>query len=150
LPKRVYDRAYASFRVWGDELDPLEITSALKIPPDTQFRRGEPKLGRNRRTGKVSQYAPYKFGMWSFSSKPWVQSPRLEVHLAWFFDQLEAHAATLRELQRRYKMDFFCFASGRSTRPPTVAKSVRSRAEALGVPIEIDYYPLSAAERPTE
>jgi hypothetical protein len=80
--------------------------------------------------------------MWSFSSKRWVQSPRLEVHLAWFFDQLEAHAATLRELQRQYKMDFFCFAAGRNSRPPTVAKSVRSRAEALGVPIEIDYYRL--------
>ena len=131
-------------------MDPLKITSGLKIQRDTQNRRGEQKLGRNRRTGKVSQYAPHKFGMWSFSSKPWVQSPRLEVHLGWFFDQLEAHAATLRELQRRYKMDFFCFASGRSSRPPTVAKSVRSRAEALGVPIEIDYYPLAATERATE
>jgi hypothetical protein len=88
--------------------------------------------------------------MWGFSSRPWVQSPRLEVHLSWFIDQLEPHATTLRELQRRFKMDFFCFASGRSTRPPTVAKSVQIRAEALGVPIEIDYYPLDAAERPTE
>ena len=150
MPKRVYDQAYASFRVWGDELDPLEITSALKIPPDTQFRRGEPTVRRNRRTGKVSEYPPHKFGMWGFSSKPWVQSPRLDVHLLWFLEQLEPHAAALNELRRRWKMDFFCFASGNTARPPTVARSVRSRAEALGVPIEIDYYPHDVAERPTE
>jgi hypothetical protein len=145
MPKRVYDQAYASFRVWGDDLDPLEITSALKIPPDTQYRRGEPRVRRSRRTGKISEYPPHKLGMWSFSSEPWVRSPRLEAHLSWFLDQLEPHAKTLRGLQRRYKMDFFCFASGSSTRPPTVARSVRSRAEALGVRIEIDYYPSTAA-----
>ena len=148
MPKRVYDSAFASLRVWGDDLDPLEVTLALKIPPDTQYRRGESRVRRNRRTGKVSEYPPHKFGMWSFSSEQWVRSPRLEVHLLWFVDQLEPHSTVLRDLQRRCKMDFFCFASGTNDIRPPIPRSVRSRADALGVPIEIDYYPETAADWP--
>src|ERR1043165_10275476 len=98
LPRRAYTRAYASFRIFGNTLDPLTVTVALRMPPDHSHRNGEPSLKLTRK-GVVTEYAPYRFGMWSMSSEHWVNSPRLAVHLEWLLDQLEPHSAALARLQ---------------------------------------------------
>jgi hypothetical protein len=49
MPKRVYDRAYASVRFWADKLDPLKVTLALRLPPDHTHPDGEPRLRRLQR-----------------------------------------------------------------------------------------------------
>jgi hypothetical protein len=146
LPKRVYNRAYATFRVIGDTLDPLLVTLALRMPPDDTHRSGEPRLKRTRK-GLVTEYAPYRFGMWLMSSEHWVNSPRLHVHLQWLLDQLEPHAEALVALRADgAKTDFFCYSSGTVTEPPSLPRTVRERAAVLGITIEIDHYVLPAEQ----
>jgi hypothetical protein len=137
---RVYTRAYASFRVFGPALDPLEVTLALQLPPDHTHRTGEPRLRRNR-GGAVRELSPYRDWHWSMSSEAWVQSPRLAVHLDWLLGQLEPRAKALAGFRREgVRMDFFCYSLGTVSSPPPLPRSIHSRASALGVSVEIDHY----------
>src|SRR5262245_42055319 len=132
MSKRIYTRAYASVRFYSPSLDPLDVTLALRLPATFVCRRGEPRLGRNGRTGKVREYAPYSAGMWSMSSEKWVNSPRLQVHLAWLLDQLEPKATAIGKLfAAGVEADFFCFSSGYTKLPPALPRAVRGRAERL-------------------
>jgi len=149
VPKRVYDRAYASVRFSADKLDPLTVTLALRLPPDHTHRDGETRL-RRVRSGQVKQYAPYRGGMWSMSSEKWVQSPRLAVHIEWLLRELEPKTDAVRSLLADgIEADFFCFSSGSTATPPSLPRAIRDRAAALGIEIVIDYYGPSEAEQPT-
>lgn len=149
LPKRVYDRAYASVRFSGNKLDPLTVTLALRLPADHTHRDGEPRL-RRVKSGQVNEYSPYRGGMWSMSSKKWVQSSRLAVHLEWLLRELEPKADAVRSLLADgIEADFFCFSSGSTTEPPSLPRTARDRAAALGIKIVIDHYGPSEAKRPT-
>ena len=118
LPKRTYTRAHASARFWADYLDPLTITQALLLPPDTQHRRGEPRLLRTK-SGKVEQRTPFRAGSWSMSSEHRVESPRLHIHLLWLLEQLEPHQTAIDEILANGVMaDFFATRVGRHL--PTV------------------------------
>jgi hypothetical protein len=140
LSQRTYERAFASARFWAEELDPLLITQALLLPPDTQHRRGEPRLIRTK-TGKVDQRTPFRMGMWAMSSEQWVDSPRLPIHLEWLLEQLEPHQAVITEiLANGVTADFFCYSSGRTSIPPAIPRVIRGRAHALGFTIEVDHY----------
>lgn len=140
MPKRVYDKAYASFRVWGDELDPLNVTLLLRMPPDRAYRQGEPHLIRTKK-GKVMELPARRQGMWAVSSKDWVESPRLATHLDWLLEQLEPkHEAVAALIKLGYGVDFFCFSSGSTASPPSLPKTIRARAAALGIDIDIDHY----------
>ena len=140
MPRRVYDRAYASVRFCGDSLDPLAVTLALRLPADHVHRDGEPRLARTRK-GRVVEYAPYRGGMWSMSSQRWVNSPRLAVHLEWLLDQLEPKADAIASLRRGgVDVDFYCFSSGSTPQPPLLPRVIRDRAAALGIRIDIEHY----------
>jgi len=143
VPERVYKRAYATFRICGPALDPLDVTLALRLPPDHTHRAGEPRLRRTR-GGAVSELSQYREGQWSMSSEPWVKSPRLAVHLDWLLGQLEPRAQAVAALGRKgVRMDFFCYSLGSTAEPPSLPRSIRSRASALAVAVEIDHYCVS-------
>lgn len=140
MPKRVYTCAHATARFCAEDLDPLTITQALLLPPDSQQRRGEPRLIRTK-SGKVEQRPPCRIGAWAISSEQWVDSPRLHIHLLWLLDQLEPHASEVSTiLTDGVIADFFCFSCGFTSTPPAIPKAVRDRADALGFKIEIDHY----------
>ena len=144
MPQRIYREAHASVRFFGDDLDPLDVTLALGIPPDHQHRRGEPRLSRAR-DGTVRRASDYSAGMWSMSSREWVDSPRLEVHLDWLLGQLEPLRAQVETLLAAdTKADFFCYSAGKTDQPPSVPTSVRERADSLGIDIKIDHYNIDA------
>ena len=148
MPKRVYTRAYASFRIYGEHLDPLEVTKALLLPYTRAHRNGEPHLGRLRHNGEVQVFTPFNHGHWSMSSKKWVKSPKLETHLCWLLNQLEPRAREIQKLlDAGYKSDFFCFSEGRSAAPPSISNHTKERSEALGINIEIDHYDSSEYEQ---
>ena len=139
MPKRVHKSAHASVRFSGRDLDPLIVTIALELPPDHQHRDGEPRLSRSR-TSKVLRYADYRGGLWSMSSKPWVDSPRLETHLAWLLSQLEQRREAVRDiLASEVHADFYCYSLGLSEEPPPLSKAIRGRAASLGIDIEINH-----------
>jgi hypothetical protein len=143
LPKRVYSRAHASVRFTADRLDPLNVTLALRLPPDHTHRDGELRFTRFR-SGKVEVGSPYHGGMWSMSSEKWVQSPRLAVHLDWLLRELEPKADAVRALlEGGISADFFCFSSGSVATPPSLPRTIRNRAAALGIELVIDHYEFS-------
>ena len=75
------------------------------------------------------------------SSQNWVQSPTLSRHLEWLLDQIEPRREQVQELVGRgHRTDFFCFSYGATNEPPSLPRSVHSRAAALGSVIEIDHY----------
>ncbi len=140
LTKRVYIRAHASVRFMANDLDPLDVTKSLRLPPDHQHRDGEPRLVWTR-TKKINDNGVYHGGQWSMSSKAHVDSPRLEMHLAWLLGHLEPHAETIAKFQAAgTRVDFFCYTLGSSTDPPSLPRSIRDRAARLGIDIEIDHY----------
>ena len=140
MPRRVYNEAFASIRFCAENLDPSKITMALKLPPDHQHRNGEPRLTWTQ-SGDIKEYAPYQGGMWRLSSESHVCSPRLDVHLNWLLQLLEERSdAVALLLEDNIEADFFCYSLGLSEKPPSLPKSIRSRAKKLGISIVIDHY----------
>ena len=138
----MYTRAFASVRLYGDDLDPLDVTLSLRLPPNHTHRNGEPQLTRTK-SGKVLEYAPYRQGMWQMSSEKWIQSPRLSVHIDWLLSQLEPKADAIRTLlERGVRGDIFSFSEGPTKHSPSLPKELRERANALGLEILIDHYDL--------
>lgn len=91
------------------DLDPLDITKAIRLPADLQYRRGEPNIKRQK-NGSVREYSPFRMGHWSMSSQGWVESTKLEIHLIWLLDQLEPVANQVLALEvEGLAVDFFCF-----------------------------------------
>lgn len=144
-PERVngppYEAAYASVRVFGPELDPSEVTRALRLPPDRQLRRGEPCLFLSS-SGRVSDRGPSRHGFWTVSTESRVDSPRLVTHVEWLLRLLEERAPAVVALRDAgLTVDIFCYSFGVSRRAPPIPKALRSRAAALGIEISVDHYP---------
>ena len=95
MPKRVFRNAYASVGFHAQWLDPLEVTTVLRLPPDQTFRCGEPRLTRGR-DGRVIEHSPRDHGFWGMSSKAWVDSPRLTPHIEWVLSELEPVSGAVR------------------------------------------------------
>ncbi len=75
------------------------------------------------------------------SSEAWVESPRLETHLDWLLSQLEPRQTAIQELlSAGVDADFFCYSVGSLDEPPSLPRTIRERAETLGIRIEIDHY----------
>lgn len=138
---KAYSEAYCSVRIFGDDLDPLSVTKKLKIPPDFQSRKDEPRLERSKK-GKIIEYSPYSTNMWSFSSKSWVTSPNLTTHLKWLLKELDPKKEFLLEYKNNsnIRMDVFCFSTGHSKKPPTIPEQIKKQFSELGIEIEIDHY----------
>ncbi len=131
---------HASLRIMGNALDPLDVTLAIRLPYDHIHRSGEPRIVR-RRDGTVSEYSPYTGGMWSFSSKNWVDSPLLDSHVCWLLDQIEPRSIKLFELlDSGNAADIFCYLSGSGAEPSELPASTIQRAKELRLTIDIDYY----------
>ena len=141
MARRIYTDAHASVRFWGEAVDPLDITVALRLPPDYTHRTGEPVL-RRARSGKVRETRePYPHGMWIMSSRGLVKSPQLSTHIKWLLSELEPKVDAIQALlSGGVSADIVCYSSGASPRLPAIPRSLRKRAEALGLRIEIDHY----------
>lgn len=140
MSRRVYTKAHASARIWGGSVDPLEVSRALRIPPDYTHRAGEPRLRRDGK-GTIVEGPDWPHGMWSFSSEKWVQSPQLHRHLVWMLDQLECKAEQIAALLTAgAKADLYCYTCGATPNPPQLPQRLHARAAALGMSIGIDHY----------
>ena len=138
--KRVYSEAYASLRVFGDGVDPLDVTVALRLPADRAHRKGEPHLRRTH-SGTVREHRPFPHGMWSISSRGRVKSSRLATHVDWLLREVEPKAEAFRALLvGSVEADVFCYSYGASRRSPPLSRELRHRASALGLRIEVDHY----------
>ncbi|MEY4544492.1 MAG: hypothetical protein RL685_687 [Pseudomonadota bacterium] len=130
--------AHASVRIAGESLDPLEVTRALRLPPDHVHRSGEPRIQR-RPDGSLRELAPYRQGMWSMNSERWVFAPELDVHIRWLLDQLEPRRVELqRLLAGGAGGGIFCYSSDPGDEATPIPGSTLGRCVALSLPVEID------------
>ena len=75
------------------------------------------------------------------SSKAWVDSPDLDVHVRWLLDQLEERReAVAALLVGDVRADIFCYSCGPTATPPSLPRQTHDRANALGIEIDIDHY----------
>ena len=141
MTNRTYQKTYAGVSFLDEGLDPLDVTKRLRLPPDDVHRRGEPRLRRSRDGSVVEPYDPWPHGFWSMSSENWVDSPRIETHVAWILQQLEPRADDVARLAQHVEQArIFCFSLGRTNEPPTYPNALDARARALGLHIDIDHY----------
>ena len=141
MPTRVYVTAHASVRLSAADLDPLDVTRLLRLPPDHTHRRGEPRIVRAA-NGTVREYTPYAHGLWLMSSERWVSSPRLAVHVDRLLRELEPKGDEVRALLASgVDADIFCYSLGRSSDAPSLPRVLRERAARLGLRIDVDHYP---------
>lgn len=140
MPKRTYTRAYASLRLFSDDVDPVEITNLLQLPPEHTHRKGELRLTRTKK-GKVSQAAPYQRNVWRMSSKDYVRSSRVQTHIEWILSEIAPRQRELSVLfERGVRGDIFCFSSGKTTEPPSYPHALQEQAKGLGLNIVVDHY----------
>lgn len=132
--------SYARVRITGEALDPLEVTQALRLPPDHTRRSGEPRL-RRRRDGSVQERAPYPQGMWSMSSAGWVDSAELDAHLRWLLDQLEPRSGELQRLQEAGAgAELICYCTEVGPHEVPVPAQTLGRCGLLALPLVPEDY----------
>lgn len=133
------ERARANFRIVGETIDLDRITQVLGLIPSRVQRRGE-LVGRGTSIRSESS--------WHLSSTLEESAP-LADHLLQLVVTLEPRAAALPLATRDAQIaSLFCFYEARAgfgsvlTLPPELL----GRISALGVPLQIDVYPLDEAE----
>ena len=117
----------------SENLDPLDVTKALRIPPTNTVRKGQPNIGWNP-NGRIRDegLADFTSGVWSVDSLQFVTSKTADVHARWLLRLGEGREAIFNELSAKYhgRIDLYV-----ATPEFRVSKQLRERAEELGLEI---------------
>ena len=135
----------ATLRVFGDDLDPDEVTRALGVPPTASHRKGElhePAPGRAY---------PRKHGSWRLASAR--DAPSLEAAVAGLLDILTPDLARWRDLTSRFTVDVFCGVFLRESNrgfelSPALARALADRHLTIGIDIYGPTVYLGTGNRP--
>jgi len=128
-------RTGATFRVWGKDLDPDEVTAQLGITPSETFKAGDQR-------GK-SKGAIWKEGHWEISSEDHVSSKVLETHIEWLLDQLEPVHVQFTNLLSTggVSADIFCFWEFSTHNAGIIlSPSLIRRLAKLNLELDLDIY----------
>lgn len=134
--------AHATFRVVGAQLDPDDVTAALRIEPSQALRNGQ-------LVPTATQIRRQELGVWLLKSEGRVVSTSLERHLNHLLDLIEPGAGALRQLQQAQDIstDFFCFwMSATGHGGPVFSTEVLQRVSGIGAELGIDFYGGAAEE----
>ena len=129
------------FRIFDDDLIPLEITKMLCIEPDISHKKGDLNTSINNK-GKIKEFSPYKVGMWGIYSKK-DESVILEEHIKSLLILLEPLKDIISVLfSKGYKMDLFCglFALGYPQPGLCLDYNVLKRLGELNISLEMCFY----------
>ena len=135
------DRAVATLRISGDDLDPAEITEALRCEPTGSQRKGDILTGKV--TG-ISRTA--KFGMWRLESND--REPEdLNGQIAELLDRLNPSLAVWSSIAERFRLDLFCglFMHGSNEGAVVSAASLAALGQ-RGIELGLDIYSPTAEE----
>ena len=126
--------ASATLRVFGDALEPYEVTRLLGPAPTTSYRTGDPVSPRLT--------ARRKMGMWCLESSLARTEP-LSRHVIELLARVPSDPTIWSEIQRRFFADVYC---GVDVRVPNSGMGLTSETiEALaarGLSVEFDLYAL--------
>lgn len=136
-----HEKAHASIRVTGQDLDPEQLTRLARVTPTVGHRTGE-RVTIVRADG-TEKFRTQGTGIWSLRSKPSVSSPDLETHVAWLLERLKPFSNDLRTYLRQpgITAEMFCYRS--SYRWPLVLAfgiTVLEDMVTLGVSLVLDIY----------
>jgi hypothetical protein len=136
-------RLTTTLRIFGEDLDPDEITRLLGKEPHTIQRRGQPMRLPSGAEGRI-----LAFSSWSLRADESI-SGDLDVQVAQILDRTTDDLAVWRHIASAYRMDLFCglflqsFNEGLSLSPSTL-RDLGEREILLGLdiygagPIEIE------------
>ncbi|HZS93431.1 MAG TPA: DUF4279 domain-containing protein [Chloroflexota bacterium] len=122
---------WATFRMWGPEVNPDELTVLLGIKPT-----------ESRKVGDVRGKRTFDFGMWVLSTKG-LGTTNLETHIQVLLDRLDATNTSVRELiaSGKFKADIFCFwESPTRNGGPSFSPHLVARIATLGAPLGLDIH----------
>jgi hypothetical protein len=123
----------AGLRIFGETLQPEEIGLALGLKATHTYLKGELMSPGHTSVRQESG--------WLLDSPVSKRSDMVD-HLKWLLDSLEPKRDVIRELSRKYRIDFFCgFASMNQQGGFTLDSVTLARLAELGVPLELDLYP---------
>jgi hypothetical protein len=133
----ISERAFATFRVAGDNLVPGQVTEILGTKPTRQHAKGE-VYSRGPHTSRPLKG---RTGVWLLTTEHAVDSNRLDDHLEW----LLTHVAFNQELKRFIAENALhaavsCFWHGPvGARPPVVPPVAREMIAAIPAELEEDF-----------
>jgi Domain of unknown function (DUF4279) len=134
--------AFATFCVCGDELDPDEISRAVKQQPTRAYRKGQ-----TYRPGPRSPEVTGKTGLWYYSTRRRIPSKDLGDHLAALMELISPSAddGRLKELrtimrQRHLQAHATCFWRGiPGAAEPSIPSVVTRALGRLSADTELDF-----------
>jgi hypothetical protein len=91
------NKAKASLRIMGKNLDLEAISSSLNLNPSHTHRKGESDRTKDK----------YRQDMWLLDS-PLESERELDIHLRWLEEQLRPNYSYLKSLQTKAQIDVFC------------------------------------------
>jgi hypothetical protein len=129
------DRSAASLRIFGDELDPKELTLLLGCEPSGAERKGQEIVGRS--TGKVRVA---KTGSWRLSATK-REPGNLDAQIEEILSKLSSDLSVWRMISERYRVDLFCglFLNGENEGLTISSKSLSDLGN-RGIELGFDIY----------
>jgi hypothetical protein len=126
---------FASLRLFGDELQPDQVTSLLGVGPTDSAPKGLVVVSS---TGKERR-APT--GRWVLSSEGQVASRDLQQHIEWLLKHLNGYHGSLLELPGVRSADVFCYwLSATGNGGPELSPEVLRWLAARGLTLGFDLY----------
>jgi hypothetical protein len=91
----------ASLRIFGDDLNPDELTRLLCCNPTDCQSKGDEIVGKSGRTRIAAS------GRWSLKA-PVQQPGNLNAQIAWLMSAVNSDIEVWKSIAARYKVDLFC------------------------------------------
>jgi hypothetical protein len=134
------ERAFATFRIAGDNLRPAQITELLRLRPTLSYAKGE-EYERGPHKRKIVG----RTGMWFFNTDEKLKSNRLEDHVAFLLHVIAA--ARERPLQLRHLIEqnslhaavTLFWAGPPGTKPPSPSKEVEILKHLIPIEVTTDF-----------
>lgn len=127
-------RTWVTFRMWGKDLDPDQVSSGLHLEPSYSHKKGQE---RNNRSTQM-----WLHGHWDYTSKDRIPSSSLTEHIMWLLDQLEPVRSEIKYLKRQANAtaDIFCFVEATSNTGISLPHRLLRRVVFMGLDLEMDIY----------
>lgn len=125
----------AVLRVFGDDLDPDEISALLGCRPSSSARKGDRQV-----IGTAGRVRILKTGRWSLQAAD-SRPEDVEAQIFAILDRLTADMAVWRSLGERYQVDMFCglFMDSGNDNLLLSSKALLALGQ-RGIELELDIY----------
>lgn len=129
------DHSIVSFRIFGDDLAPSEVTSLLGCEPTKAFAKGEVRVG-----SKTGNRYVEKTGRWSLAAED--RRPEdIPAQISEILSKLSKDPAAWALLRSRFTMDFFCGVfMGTSNDGLEFSPELLEKLSSRGISLSLDIY----------